>query len=134
MEYQKLDEDEENHILYKYLIIGNIQAVEGYLPILLKYYIFFNMILSNYDNYHIQYTCICDHHLPEFIVCEISNIWRIIRLIICYERRKNQYKCNCGLDHMFDITSQPIKISTKEDNNEIKNTCALLLKCLYLCY
>lgn len=35
---------------------------------------------------------------------------------------------------MIDINSQPIKILRKEDISEIKNTCALLFKCLYLCY
>lgn len=98
------------------------------------------MVLSDYEDYHMipfdhhQYATMCDHDLPKFIVNEISNIWRMIRPIICYKRRKNQYKCYCGLDEMFDITSQPIKILTKEDIGDIKNTCALLFKCLYLAY
>lgn len=141
------DEEISNTILYQYLLRGNTMAVEAYLPIILKSYIFFNLILSDYKYYYMvpfdysQYTSNCDHDLPKFIVDEIRNVWGIINPIICHERLKNNQKCYCRFCHgygydknIIDIDTRPIKPLTSNEISEIKNTCGLLFKCLYLGY
>ena len=116
------------YVHYKALIGGWTPWVGGYIPLMIKAYVFFNLILLDYEYYYLlryfpeQYIRKCDSNFPKFFIDEYNKVHDLVLPIIKYKENPEHYELIPRL-----------KLN-KDELQQIRNFCGFVFKIIYTTY
>jgi hypothetical protein len=133
----------EDNIQQKYLIRGMCQYYEGTLLLLVKIYIYLNLILTDFkflDDklYKIIQCFYWSDYFPEFFVNEFVSIIVPLFKIIKKNNNMTNELHNIILNSFYKNNVEELEKCnhdvTQEDFEKIKNFTGLIFKCIFLIY